>query len=207
MHFSTLCVGSPGALGEVLADRELFVPRPNLDVVIVPTAAAFTGATQCAIELSEFFAAFDARVEVLMVIDRASGGEAYFAERIASADVVVLGDGSVLHARIVWRQSPVGEAIAHATLLISVGAVSSVLGDVMVDPRGGAPTTGLGYRLGAAICAPASDEQLRRTRALLSDDVALVVLGASGVLGHDGTRWHVVRGEVCVTRGQVLADL
>jgi hypothetical protein len=77
----------------------------------------------------------------------------------------------------------------------------------MIDPRGGAPTTGLGYRSGAALCLTASEEQMARTRSLLSSDVALVRLGPTGIVHHDESGWRIVRGEVVVTRGQDPATL
>jgi hypothetical protein len=76
----------------------------------------------------------------------------------------------------------------------------------MIDPRGGAPTTGLGFRGGAALCLPASDEQMTRTRDLLRD-VTLVVIGPSGIVRHDGTEWSVVAGDVVATRGHDVVDL
>jgi len=75
----------------------------------------------------------------------------------------------------VWRANAFGDAINAAPLLVAIGAVASVLGDVMIDPRGGAPTTGLGYRIGAALCVPSSEDQMLRTRSLLGD-VPLVAL-------------------------------
>jgi len=141
-----------------------------------------------------------------MVTDRAGALEPYFAQRVAAADVVVLTDGSALHARSVWRDTPVGTAIDAARFVLAVGSVASVLGEVMVDPRGGAPTTGLGYRPGPVLCAPASPEQLARTRALLGDAVTLVVVGPGGaVVGVDGV-WRVLRDAV-VTRGDAPATL
>ena len=99
-----------------------------------------------------------------------------------------------------------GDAINAAATLVAIGAVASVLGEVMIDPRGGAPTTGLGYRGGAALSVPASEEQMARTRSLLRD-VALVVIGPSGVVHHDGERWRVVAGDVVVTRGHDVVEL
>ena len=170
------------------------------DVVIVPTAAAFTGATQSAIELSLLFDGTDAKVEALMNIDRTSSGEAYFATRIREADFVVLSDGSPLHAKSVWHASSIGEAIRDASRVIAIGSVASVLGEIMIDPRGGAPTVGLGYRSGLVLCVRANDEQLHRTRSLLGSDVLLAVLGEHGAVYGDGETWKVLRDDVVVTR-------
>ncbi len=206
MERTTLAVGSLGAAREVLLAGEVGVAR-DADVVVVPTAAAFTGAAPAAVAAAEALSDLDARVEAVMVTDRAGAAEPYFAQRVAAADVVVLCDGSALHARSVWRDTPVGAAIDAARLVLAVGSVASVLGDVMVDPRGGAPTTGLGYRPGPVLCAPASAEQLSRTRSLLGGAVTLVVLGPGGaVVGVDGV-WRVLRDDLVITRGDAAATL
>lgn len=208
MQKSTLCVGSLGALRDALVDDVLGTLAVNTDVVVVPTAAAFVGAAQTAVATAEVFDGLDLRIEALMVTDRASNAERYFVERLASAQLVVLCDGSPLHARMVWRNSPVGDAINAARSLVVIGAVASVLGDVMIDPRGGAPTIGLGYRSGVAFCAPASNEQLERTRSLLATDVALVVLGPRGIVQCGDDEWRVVcSADVVVTRGPDVVTL
>jgi hypothetical protein len=205
MGTSTFALGSLEALRALLRDGTLAV-RKDADVVVVPTAAAFIGFTEAAVLTAAAFDDLDAHVEALMVRDRAATTEAHFVERLTNADVVVLCDGSPLHARSVWRANAFGDAIDTASTLVAIGAVSSVLGDVMIDPRGGAPTTGLGYRSGAALCVASSDEQMARTRSLLRD-VPLVVLGATGVVHHDGERWRVMAGDVVVTRGHDVVEL
>jgi hypothetical protein len=207
MSRSTFAVGSLAALAVLLADDESMPVVDGADVVLVPTAAAFTGITESAVAIAAEFEGYEFRVEALMAGDRLALSDPYFARRISEADLVVLGDGSPLHARAVWRASDVGTAIDASTGLIAIGSVATVLGDVMIDPRGGAPTTGLGYRSGAALCLTASDEQMARTRSLLASDVALVTLGSTGVVHHDESGWRVVRGDVVVTRGQDSATL
>jgi hypothetical protein len=202
-----MAFGSLAALGDSLTGGELLVVTSETDVVVVPTAAAFIGATEAAIDLSMVFEGGGARVEALMHLDRSSSDEPYFAKRIREANIVVLSDGSPLHAKSVWHQTPIGEAIRDAPLVVTIGSVSSVLFDTMIDPRGGAPTTGLGYREGLVVTTSASEEQLSRTRALLGDDNILAVLGASGVLHGVGGRWRVVTGEVTTTRGHDEVEL
>jgi hypothetical protein len=107
----------------------------------------------------------------------------------------------------VWHQTPIGDAIRDAPVVVTIGSVSSVLFETMIDPRGGAPTTGLAYREGLVVTTSSSAEQLSRTRTLLGDDVVLAVLGASGVLHGDGARWRVLTGDVTTTRGQVNVEL
>ncbi|HUV58288.1 MAG TPA: hypothetical protein VMV96_05755 [Acidimicrobiales bacterium] len=201
MTYSTLLVGSLGALRAGLDDQLLGDIGPGADVVVLPTAAAFTGAAEAALAVAGALEGTGASVEALMVTDRASADEPHFVERLGQADLVVLCDGSPLHARTVWRATPVGEALSGARRLAAVGSVASVLGVIMIDPRGGAPTTGLGYRPGLVVCVGEGEDQLTRTRSLLAADETLVVLGPSGVLAHDGTAWHVIVDDVEVTRG------
>jgi cyanophycinase len=178
----------------------------QLDVVIVPSAAAFTGAPEACVAIAEVCNEFDVRVEALMVTDRSSTNEPYFEQRVRAADLVILADGSALHARLTWRNSLVGDALKDAKVVVAMGSVASVMGEVMIDPRGGAPTIGLGLFDGVAFCAPASDEQLTRTRSLIEPTTALVVLGALAVVVHDET-WRVVGDDVVVTRGQTPSTL
>ncbi len=201
----TIAVGSLEALRVVVETGALLLSS-DTDVVIVPTAAAFTGAEGAALELAALFEARRATVEALMNIDRSSSNEPYFAQRIRGADLVVLADGSPLHAKSVWRGSAVGEAIRDATCLVAIGSVASVLGEIMIDPRGGAPTTGLGYRDGPVIGVTESDEQLVRTKTLLGPTVTFALLGPRGVVRFDGTKWRA-EGDVVVTRGEDVVGL
>jgi hypothetical protein len=203
----TIAVGSLDALRDVLALGDPFQVTSGTDVILVPTAAAFVGATESAIELSTLFEEYEAKIEALMNLDRSSSDESYFARRILEADLVVLSDGSALHAKSVWHASLVGEAIRDTERLVAIGSVSSVLGEVMIDPRGGAPTTGLGYREGPVLSINASDEQLQRTRTLLGSDVLLAVMGERGAVYGDGVHWRVLGDDVVVTRAHEVAAL
>lgn len=194
-------VGSVEAFKETLHREDPLRLPHDADVVILPTAAAFTGAEAAAIELAGIIEARGARVEALMNTARASSDEPYFAERLRAADVVVLSDGSALHARNVWHESLVGRALGEARDVVAIGAVASVLSDVMIDPRGGAPTNGLGYVSGLVIGVPESDEQLARTRELLGDEMTLAILGADGVVHFDGGAWRAVTSDVVATKG------
>ena len=208
MNRTVYVVGSLDALRSALDEHALALEHRELDVTVVPTAAAFSGVAQASVLVANACLGLDARVEGLMVSDRASANEPYFAERIARCDIVVLCDGSALHARTVWRSTPVGDALKAARLLVAIGSIATVLGEVMIDPRGGAPTTGLGLFAGVAFCAPSSEEQLARTRTLLGIESALVVVGPRAVVRlHDG-QWRVLDGDdVVVTRGHDIITL
>ncbi len=201
----TFAVGSLDALGALLRDGRLELPD-LADVVIVSTAAAYVGVADAVSRTTAVFDDVNMRVETVMVIDRAATNDRTIVEQIVNADVVVLCDGSALHARAVWKSNDFGAAINAASTLVAIGEVASVLGDVMIDPRGGAPTNGLGFRHGAALCVPASEEQMTRTRSLLGDET-LIVVPANGLLHHDGDRWRVLAGDVLVTRGHDVVAL
>ncbi|MGC2176035.1 MAG: hypothetical protein WA614_11290 [Acidimicrobiales bacterium] len=206
MHTFT-AVGSAEALSELLIRGEPLPLSEGADVVIVPTAAAFIGAEASAIELAGLFEARGTKVEALMNINRDSSNEPYFAQRLRDAQLVVVSDGSPLHARSVWRESLAGDAIRDARDVVAIGSVASVFGDVMVDPRGGAPTNGLGYVTGLVMSVAASEEELARTRSLLGDDPILAVLGPYGVVHFDGASWHVLSPDVITTRGAEPVEL
>jgi hypothetical protein len=205
MRTSTYAVGSLGALSTLLRDGPVELHEGD-DVVVVPTAAAFTGVTEASLRTSAVFDDFGVRVEALIVTDRATTSDSYFTSRVLNADLVVLCDGSALHARAVWRANDFGDAIKMASTLVVVGEVVAAICEVMIDPRGGAPAPGLAFRNGAALCVPSSDEQMRRTRSLLKD-VVLVAIGPTGIVGHDGDRWSVLAGDVVVTRGHDVVEL
>ncbi len=206
MAGATLVVGSLEVLGEVLKDPSVLALEQSSDVVVIPTAAAFTGALEAALAVAHVLEG-RVSIETLMATDRAGCAEPYFARRVGEADLVILCDGSALHARTTWRATALGAALGEARRVLAIGAVAGALGEVMIDPRGGAPTSGLGYRRGLVVTVPASAEQLARTRALLGEDYVLAVLGATGVIAGDDDVWRVLGGDVVLTRAMAPASL
>ena len=202
MNGPIFAVGSTRALNTVFSDVSLLNLSSDADVVVLPTAASFTGAAEAAVAVAQVCGDFDVRVEALMVTDRTSSGEPHFVQRLSEADVVVVCDGASLHARTVWRNSPVGDALQDVKALVAIGSVASVFGEVMIDPRGGAPTNGLGLFRDVVITTEASGDQLQRTRSLLSPDVTLAVLGANGVVSRVNDRWRALSShDILATRG------
>ncbi len=175
-------------------------------VRVLATAAAFRGPADAIEDVLALSTWGDAEVRGTPALDRRSASDDAVLAEVSDADLVVLVDGAVLHARSVWRGSPLGEVLASKSL-VALGAIGSVLGTTMIDPRGGAPTTGLGLFDGVVLTVPAGAEQLARTRSLLGADQILVELGARAVVTYDGT-WRVVVGEdLVVTRAGVATDL
>ena len=156
----------------------------DADVVILPTAAAFTGMAEAAIAIAGLLE--HQRPEALLIGDRDAAQTEHFARRIREAAAVVLTDGSPLHFRTAIRDTVVHDALRHAHLIVSVGSMGTVLGATMVDPRGGAPTTGLGIFDDCVVAV--SSPTLARTRELLR--VADIVREVDLTTG-----WSCVDGE------------
>lgn len=174
-------------------------------VCIVATAAAFRGPDEAIEQIRSALSSSGASVSAVTAISRQSAGDPAIVSAVETADLVLLADGAALHARSVWRQSALGDALAHCAL-VCVGSTGSVLGETMIDPRGGAPTTGLGFFRGVVVSVPASSEQTQRTRDLLAQEV-LIELGPRSVVAFDG-RWRVVAGDdLVVTRAGMTTSL
>ncbi len=207
MNQRTFFLGSPATLTGLFAPNSPLVLPSGADVCVLPTAAAFTGATETAVATSARVQDADVRVEALMVTDRSSASEPYFAERLAAADAIILTDGSALHARSTWRETPVGEALRDAALVMVIGETCTVLGDHMADPRGGAPTTGLGYRSGAVVVGPCHPDRLARTSELLGDNELVIALNEGGVVLCVDGEWRALNDEVRVFRGGAADEI
>jgi hypothetical protein len=108
---------------------------------------------------------------------------------VTDASWAVLTDGSALHARTTWRATALGTALYDCPL-IAVGSIATVLGEEMVDPRGGAPTTGLGWRHGAVLALDEPAGQLQRTRELLEPAQLLIIIGPEGVVVEENGVWR-----------------
>ena len=95
-----------------------------------------------------WFASFGAAARGLMVVGRRDAEDPAMAREVAEARFIYLGGGSPLHLRSVLKDSPVWASLTAAwrsgAVLAGSSAGAMVLGDPMVDPRGGALTLGLG---------------------------------------------------------------
>jgi len=156
---------------------------PEADVVILPTAAAFTGLAESAIAIVEVLGA--QRPEALLIGDRDGAQTEHFAQRIREAAAVVITDGSPLHFRTTIRDTIVHEALQSARLIFSVGSIGTVLGATMIDPRGGAPTTGLGV-FDDCVVAVSSPTLLRSRELLGQSEILREIMPTSAWARHDG---------------------
>jgi cyanophycinase len=129
-------------------DAELWEASSRADVVILPTAAAYEHPARAVEAARTWFAGFGATARGLMVLSRRDAENDELAAEVRQARFLYLGGGSPLHLRSVLKDSPVWAALVdawqHGAVVAGSSAGAMVLGDPMVDPRGGALTLGLG---------------------------------------------------------------
>lgn len=187
--FSLTLVGSLDALGDLLATQS---PGALGAVVVIATAAAFAGTTAAANAVVATLGDRASESSVLELANRTATTAPDVEAVLVGADTVVLCDGAVLHARSVWRQSVVQTVLASKSIL-AIGAVGSVLGQVMIDPRGGAPTTGMGFFADVAITTSTSEDEVERSRSLVGSSVRLLRLGGDAIVHYEQGRWRTER--------------
>lgn len=202
-------------------DAELLERSGGTDVVVLPTAAAFEQPERRVIEAASWFERFSAQVEGLMVTTRHEAHDAAIAARVAAARFIYLSGGSALHLRSVLKETPVFEAIRSAyeqgAVLAAAGAAAMVLSDPMVDPRGGAPTVGLGPLTKVAVVSHYGDEhedqhgeKMHRSEVLFGGDVMVVGLPVRCALIRDDHRAWTTKGSSDVVgylRGERIDDV
>jgi cyanophycinase len=197
-------------------DARLLADSGGDEVLILPTAAAYEHPQRAVERATAWFAALGAKVRGLMVLSRADAEDDDNARAVREARFVYLADGSPMHVRSVLKQSKVWHALDQAwedgAVVAGSGAGAMILGDPMIDPRGGAFTIGLALVELVAVLPAASTwsaERLRRTVSLAPADVALVALDeATAVIRERTGDWTCEGvGSVDVHVGGVRTDL
>jgi cyanophycinase len=205
-------------------DSSLLAASGGDTVVVMPTAAAYEHPDQVVERATAWFGGLGARVQGLPVLSRADACSPAHAETVRGARFVYLTGGSAsggspMHVRSVLKESPVFQALEEAwrdgAVVAGSAAGAMVLGDPMVDPRGGAFTLGLGLIELFALLPEASawtGERLRRTISLAPEGVALVAVDerTAVIRGPDGAWATAGVGRVDVHIGGAsgtLADL
>ncbi|HUC05450.1 MAG TPA: Type 1 glutamine amidotransferase-like domain-containing protein [Acidimicrobiales bacterium] len=183
-------------------DATLLAASGGSDVVVLPTAAAYQHPERTVFRAAEWFGTLGARVEGLMVLDRASADDAGMAGVVRAARFIYLSSGSPLHLKSVLKGSATFEALreawAHGAVVAGSAAGAMVLTDPMVDPRGGALTVGLGLVVGLAVVPRLGDEssdvqgqKLERTVAMAPQRLPVVgVPDRTALLRAGDGRWH-----------------
>lgn len=125
------------------------------EVLVLPTAAAFEHPERTVERAATYFKGLGAHAKGIPVVNRRDAEADANVSAIRVARFVYIADGSPLHLRSVLKGSPFYEALVYAygrgAVIAASGAGATVLGDPMVDPRGGAYTVGLGLVPGLAI--------------------------------------------------------
>jgi cyanophycinase len=192
-------------------DTELLARSGGQEVVVLPTAAAFEHPERVADRAAAYFTDLGAKARPLMVLHRTEAEDPKIAATVRKARFVYLSDGSPLHLRSVLKDSPLFEAMLasyHAGgVLAASGAGATLVGDPMVDPRGGAYTVGLGVISGLAVFpyhGTAAEHLRERSIDLLPAGARLVGIDDQTALVRDpGGGWRVVgAGSVTVYQGR-----
>ena len=164
-------------------DAGLLEQAGTSEVLVLPTAAAYEHPQRAVDPAAGWFATLGATVRGLMVLSREDASEPENVDAVRAARFIYLGGGSPLHLRSVLKQSPLWHALEEAwrdgAVLAGSSAGAMVLGDPMVDPRGGAFTIGLGLIEQVAVLPHASTwshERMQRTISLTSPGVALLAI-------------------------------
>lgn len=170
-------------------DERLLAAGGGEEVVILAAAAAYEHPDRSVIAATQHFSQLGAKVIGLDVFQRPGALVAANADVVRKAKFIYLSDGSPLHLRSVLKSTPLWEALVASwkdgAVIAGSGAGAMVLGDPMVDPRGGAFTVGLGLISGVAIYPNANDEFAslhQRTLALADPGLRLVAIAEQTAL-------------------------
>jgi len=129
-------------------DEYLLEASGASEVVVLPTASAFERPERAVDRAVTWFEGLGATVRPVMVLNRRDAQDDANVKALKGAAFVYLSDGSPLHLRSVLKESSLLAVLVagyrNGGVLAASGAGATVLGDPMVDPRGGAYTVGLG---------------------------------------------------------------
>ena len=170
------------------------------EVLVVPTAAAYEHPQRTIDVATTYFGALDVKVKALDIITRPAATDKANVKLVKAAKLIYLGDGSPLHLRSVYKDTPVWDALVAAfaagTAVAGTGAGAMVLGVPMVDPRGCAFTLGLGLIPSLAAMTKTHEwtpETKKRTIQLANKGLPVVAVDdATAVLRSPTGEWSVV---------------
>jgi len=197
-HLGTLAlVGGGEWQPGCVFDAELLAISGATEVLVLPTAAAYEHPRREVEAATRHFERLGAEVRGLMVLSRPDANDDAHAEAVRAARFIYLGGGSSLHLRSVLKDSKVWQALEAAwhggAVLAGSSAGAMVLGDPMIDPRGGAFTVGLGLLEQFAVLPHHawSPEKAHRTFSLAAGGVRIVAIDEQTALIRDaGGGWR-----------------
>jgi cyanophycinase len=181
-------------------DELLIKESGTKDVLVVPTASAYEQPQKVVEAATAYFGGLGVKVKAANVYGRTAAMDKAHVKAVRAAKLVYFGDGSPLHMRSVFKDTPWWDALVEAwnegTAVAGTGAGAMVLGDPMVDPRGGAFTLGLGLLPSMAAMTKTHDwhdETKRRTIQLATKGLPLVAVDdATGALRSPKGEWSVL---------------
>ncbi len=170
------------------------------EVLVVATAAAYEQPQKVVAAAAAYFGELGAKVKSADVYGRSAAMDKAAVKAVRAAKLVYFGDGSPLHARSVFKDTPWWDALVEAwndgAAVAGTGAGAMILGDPMVDPRGGAFTLGLGLIPSLAAMTKTQDwhhETKRRTIQLATKGLPLVAVDeATAALRSPTGEWSVL---------------
>jgi cyanophycinase len=187
-------------------DEYLLEVSGATEVVVLPTASAFERPEKVVDRCVTWFEGLGIKVRPIMVLNRRDAQDDANVKALKGAPFVYLSDGSPLHLRSVLKESSLLAVLVagyrNGGVIAASGAGATVLGDPMVDPRGGAYTVGLGVVSNLAIFpyhGSAADHLRQRSVELLAEHAILAGVDEHTALVRPGDgAWRAV-GEGAVT--------
>jgi cyanophycinase len=192
-------------------DAELIAAVAAREVVVIPAAAAYEHPERVADRATAYFESLGIKARTVPVIHRPEAEDPKIAEVVRRAKFIYLPDGSPLHLRSVLKGSALFDAVLSAyhggASFAASGAGATLVGDPMVDPRGGAYTVGLGIVPNLAVFpyhGTAADHLRERSIDLLPAGAKLVGIDEETALVRDRDgKWRVAgSGAVTVYEGR-----
>jgi cyanophycinase len=180
-------------------------------VAVVPTAAAFEHWEEAVTTVAARWNG----VEVVSVplLARHDADTPEIASVLAAAGVIVIIGESSLHARAALADSASWQAIMtswrQGATLMGVGGGAALLGDPMVDPRGGAFTLGLNVLDKVAVLPHANTwgpDRTKRTLRMAASKHAVLSIADNAAVSWTPTAGWTATGAVSVSTG-ALSDL
>ena len=197
-------------------DADLLSVSGAEEVLVLPTGAAYEHPERLVEQAVSWFDRLGVPARGLDVLRRPDALSADHAAAVAASRFTYLVGGSPMHLRSVLKDSPVWDSLVAAWqgggVVAGSSAGAQVLGDPMVDPRGGAFTLGLGLLAGLAVI-PAhdhwSEDAAHRTRKMSPPNLVLAGIDErTALLRRPDGSWEVAgAGEVAVFVGGRPAGL
>jgi cyanophycinase len=183
---------------------------PVGSIVALPTAAAFEHWQDTVTEQAK---QWNVALDTVPLLARHDADEPNTVAKLRAAAAIVLVGESSLHARASLAGSEAWEAVMSAwksgAALIGVGGGAAVLGDPMVDPRGGAFTLGLGVMNKVAVLPHADEwgpDRSRRTLKMAAGKHTLISINSAAAAMWTYEGGWTADGTVSVA-GATLAEL